>query len=217
MLGICKPVIVKSAFSFTRRLFQVRSRALRPALPQVRVTMTEGLSSKALLDAQSFGGDLLNRSVGDRRDESFVDSAFKHSTSLLITGRSVLAKHKTGVNGSRPQGTELCWLSPSDFQEYGLEAQTDSQTTIAGAAALEHPKCCNTCATDQQIYVDQADGRLVPYLLGQTQQQQWAFALDASAYSNQEQLKAHAERKGSFSIDPSNTRCITAILEQVHR
>ena len=95
--------------------------------------MADGLSSQALLDAQSFGGDLLNRSVGDRLDENFVETAFKGSASLLITGRSVLAQCKRNANGDSPQSTELCWLSPDDFQEYGLEAQTDSQTTVAGA------------------------------------------------------------------------------------
>ena len=136
--------------------------------------------------------------MGDRRDDSFVDTAFTNSTSLLITGRSVLAKHRAAVNGSRPQGTELCWLSPSEFQEFGLEAQTDSQTTVAGG--YEH--LCKllvwSCTADFEIFADQESGRLVPYLLGQTQQQQWAFALDASAYGKQEQIKAVAERKGMF-------------------
>ena len=93
--------------------------------------MTPVLSSKSLLDDQSFGGDLLNRSVGDRRDEGFVKASFEDSTSLLITGRSVLAKQAKSDHDSRAS-TELCWLSPEDLQEYGIKAQTDSQTTVTG-------------------------------------------------------------------------------------
>ena len=92
-------------------------------------SMTHELSSKSLLDDQSFGGDSLNRSVGDRRNENFVRTAFEGSSSLLVTGRSVLAKQSS--NGSAQQ-TELCWLAPDDLQEYGIEPQTDSQTTVTG-------------------------------------------------------------------------------------
>ncbi len=93
--------------------------------------MTHVLGSKSLLDDQSFGGDLLNRSVGDRRDEGFVKASFEGSTSLLVTGRSVMAKQATSSNGSGLP-TELCWLAPEDLQEYGIQAQTDSQTTVTG-------------------------------------------------------------------------------------
>ena len=84
-----------------------------------------------MLDDQAFGGDLLNRSTGDRRDAKFVKTAFEGSSSLLISGRSVMAKQASGSNGST-QHTQLCWLAPEDFTEYGLQIQTDSQTTIAG-------------------------------------------------------------------------------------
>ena len=94
--------------------------------------MAHELSSKPLLDAQSFGGDLLNRSIGDRRDVKFVQAAFESSSSLLVTGRSVMAKKATGSNGNSGQRTELCWLAPEDFREYGIEPQTDSQTTVTG-------------------------------------------------------------------------------------
>ncbi len=94
--------------------------------------MTHVLGSKSLLDDQSFGGDLLNRSVGDRRDEGFVKASFEGSTSLLVTGRSVMAKQATSSNGSSGLLTELCWLAPEDLQEYGIQAKTDSQTTVTG-------------------------------------------------------------------------------------
>ena len=166
--------------------------------------MTDSLGSKPLLDAQSFGGDLLNRSVGDRRDEKFVETAYRSSTSLLITGRSVLAKRRDGVNNNSPQSTELCWLSPHDLQDYGIQAQTDSQTTVAGAwlpvyaawSAYQHRRYLMYSMLMQGGYADQEKGCLVPYLLGQTQQEQWSFALDASAYGNQEQLQQVAKQKG---------------------
>lgn len=129
MLGTVKPAIAKSAFTVICPL----SRAATAAPRCVHTSgMTDSLGTKSLLDAQSFGGDLLNRSVGDRRDESFVKTAFEGSTSLLITGRSVLAKRRNGVSSNNPQSTELCWLTPDDLQEYGVAAQTDSQTTVAG-------------------------------------------------------------------------------------
>lgn len=44
---------------------------------------------------------------------------------------------------------------------------------------------------------DQQAGALVPYLLGRTKQETWAFAIDASAYSKQEQLHDIAKQKGA--------------------
>ena len=98
-------------------------------------SMTHELSSKSLLDDQSFGGDSLNRSVGDRRNENFVRTAFEGSSNLLVTGRSVLAKQSSNGNGQR---TELCWLAPDDLQEYGIEPQTDSQTTVTGKSPASY-------------------------------------------------------------------------------
>lgn len=129
MLGVAKPALATSALTIVRRLSQVKSTVLRCAQ---RSAMSDSLASKSLLDAQSFGGDQLNRSVGDRRDENFVQTAFQGSTSLLISGRSVLAKRRPGVSNDSPQSTELCWLSPEDLHDFGIEAQTDSQTTVAG-------------------------------------------------------------------------------------
>lgn len=130
MLSIYKPCIVSSRITY---LLYASRRPLRQA---VRATidnkaMAHELSSKPLLDAQSFGGDLLNRSIGDRRDVKFVQAAFESSSSLLVTGRSVMAK-KANSNGNSGQRTELCWLAPEDFREYGIEPQTDSQTTVTG-------------------------------------------------------------------------------------
>lgn len=45
---------------------------------------------------------------------------------------------------------------------------------------------------------DQQAGALVPYLLGRTKQETWAFAIDASAYSKQEQLHDIAKQKGAI-------------------
>lgn len=87
-----------------------------------------------MLEDQAFGGDLLNRSVGDRHDADFVKAAFEGSGSLLITGRSVMAKQASGSNGSG-QHTELCWLTPDDFAEYGITPQTDSQTSVTGKSS----------------------------------------------------------------------------------
>ena len=99
-------------------------------------SMTHELSSKSLLDDQSFGGDSLNRSVGDRRSETFVRSAFEGSSSLLVTGRSVLAKQRSSGSKGSSQQTELCWLSPDELKEYGIQPQTDSQTTVTGRSPL---------------------------------------------------------------------------------
>lgn len=130
---------------------------MRAAIDQK--AMTHELSSKALLDAQSFGGDLLNRSVGDRRDEGFVKAAFQGSTSLLVTGRSVMAKQATSSNGSSSQRTELCWLAPEDLQEYGIEAQTDGQTTVAGTIAnqlcKQKPEICMNSRVRESLYRSQ--------------------------------------------------------------
>ena len=87
-----------------------------------------------MLDDQAFGGDLLDRSVGDRRDPDFVKRSFEGSGSLLISGRSVMAKQASGSNGSR-QHADLCWLSPGDFAEFGITPQTDSQTSVTGMSA----------------------------------------------------------------------------------
>lgn len=205
MLGICRPAISTFTITFVRRLSRTRLNVLPLRCAQTSV-MTDSLGSKPLLDAQSFGGDLLNRSVGDRRDEKFVETAYRSSTSLLITGRSVLAKRRDGVNTNSPQSTELCWLSPHDLQDYGIQAQTDSQTTVAGAwlpvyaarSAYQHSRYLMYSMLKQAVSLDtdQEKGCLVPYLLGQTQQEQWSFALDASAYGNQEQLQQVAKQKG---------------------
>jgi len=131
MLSICRPCILSSQLSLVWRRSRPDARlTIRAAIDQK--AMTHVLGSKSLLDDQSFGGDLLNRSVGDRRDESFVKASFEGSTSLLVTGRSVMAKQAESSNGSRGLPTELCWLAPEDLQEYGIEAQTDSQTTVTG-------------------------------------------------------------------------------------
>ena len=39
---------------------------------------------------------------------------------------------------------------------------------------------------------------MVPYLLGQTANAAWSFAIDASAYGNQEQLHDVAKQKGYY-------------------
>lgn len=131
MLRICRPCILSSQLSLVWRRSRPDARlTIRAAIDQK--AMTHVLGSKSLLDDQSFGGDLLNRSVGDRRDESFVKASFEGSTSLLVTGRSVMAKQAESSNGSSGLPTELCWLAPEDLQEYGIEAQTDSQTTVTG-------------------------------------------------------------------------------------
>lgn len=87
-----------------------------------------------MLEDQAFGGDLLDRSVGNRRDPSFVKTSFEGSGSLLISGRSVMAKQASGGNGSR-QHTDLCWLSPDEFADFGITPQTDSQTSVTGKSA----------------------------------------------------------------------------------
>ena len=46
-------------------------------------------------------------------------------------------------------------------------------------------------------YADLEAGAMVPYLLGQTQQESWSFAVDASAYSKQDKLNAVAQQKGA--------------------
>ena len=130
MLSICRPCILSSQLSLVWRRSRPDARLISAAIDQK--AMTHVLGSKSLLDDQSFGGDLLNRSVGDCRDESFVKASFEGSASLLVTGRSVMAKQATSSNGSSGLSTELCWLAPEDLQEYGIEAQIDSQTTVTG-------------------------------------------------------------------------------------
>ena len=137
MLTICRPLITAPGICIVRCVLPFHVRPIARTAVQQRV-MSQGLSSKSMLEDQAFGGDLLNRSVGDRRDADFVKAAFEGSGSLLITGRSVLAKQGSGSNGSR-QHTELCWLSPDDIAEYGITPQTDSQTSVTG-------KLCNRCA-----------------------------------------------------------------------
>ncbi|DBB08850.1 TPA: hypothetical protein ACH3X3_007500 [Trebouxia sp. C0006] len=185
MLSICRPCILSSQLSLVWRRSRPDARLISAAIDQK--AMTHVLGSKSLLDDQSFGGDLLNRSVGDRRDESFVKASFEGSTSLLVTGRSVMAKQAESSNGSRGLPTELCWLAPEDLQEYGIEAQIDSQTTV----------------TDQEA------GALVPYLLGRTAKETWSFAIDASAYGKQDHLHDVAKRKGYVMQD---LRSMVALL-----
>lgn len=43
----------------------------------------------------------------------------------------------------------------------------------------------------------------MPYLLGRTKQETWSFAMDASAYSKQEQLHDIAKQKGTPHFSPS--------------
>ncbi|KAL3149464.1 hypothetical protein ABBQ32_002249 [Trebouxia sp. C0010 RCD-2024] len=177
MLTICKPLISVPGICLVRSITLLHVRPIARSFVQQKV-MSQALSSKSMLEDQAFGGDLLNRSVGDRRDADFVKAAFDGSASLLITGRSVLAQQASGSNGSR-QHTELCWLSPEEIAEYGITPQTDSQTSVT----------------------DQEGGALVPYLLGRTKQETWSFAIDASAYSKQEQLHDIAKQKGFVMQD----------------
>ena len=134
MLPICRPVTFVPPIQLVCTLHRSRFSQLVPAAFGQKAMLRE-LSSKSLLDDQAFGGDLLNRSVGDRRDEKFVKTSFEGSSSLLISGRTVMAKQASGSNSSR-QHTALCWLSPQDFAEYGIEPQTDSQTTVTGKSCV---------------------------------------------------------------------------------
>lgn len=130
MLTICRPLTSVPHICLVRSISQFYVKRVARAAVQHKA-MSQALSSKSMLEDQAFGGDLLNRSVGDRRDANFVKTSFEGSGSLLISGRSVMAKQATGNNGSQ-QHTELCWLSPGDFAEYGITPQTDSQTTVTG-------------------------------------------------------------------------------------
>lgn len=223
MLPICRPVIFVPRIQLVRTIHLSRFSQLVPAALDQKA-MSHELSSKSMLDDQAFGGDLLNRSVGDRRDEKFVKNSFEGSSSLLISGRSVMAKQASGSNGSR-QHTDLCWLSPQDFAEYGIRPQTDSQTSVTGESCVcsIHAVCMlqvlsKMHSTKHLAYIkiclvckDQQAGALVPYLLGRTKQDTWSFAMDASAYSNQEQLQKVAKQKGT---DHSSTFVPTVCLNK---
>lgn len=130
MLAICRPLTCVPKICLVHNIPRSHIRKITTAAIQQKV-MSHALSSQSILDDQAFGGDLLNRSVGDRRDPAFVKSSFEGSGSLLISGRSVMAKQAAGSNGSR-QHTDLCWLSPEDFAEYGITPQTNSQTSVTG-------------------------------------------------------------------------------------
>ena len=133
MLAICRPLTFVPQSCLSRSISRVHVRQITRAAVQEKV-MSHALSSKSMLDDQAFGGDLLDRSVGDRRDPDFVKRSFEGSGSLLISGRSVMAKQASGSNGSR-QHADLCWLSPGDFAEFGITPQTDSQTSVTGMSA----------------------------------------------------------------------------------
>lgn len=151
MLTICKPLISVPGICLVRSITLLHVRPIARSFVQQKV-MSQALSSKSMLEDQAFGGDLLNRSVGDRRDADFVKAAFDGSASLLITGRSVLAQQASGSNGSR-QHTELCWLSPEEIAEYGITPQTDSQTSVTGKLfsifAVAIVACLVTCLVSQ--------------------------------------------------------------------
>lgn len=130
MLAICRPLTCVPKICLVHCIPRFHIRKIITVAIQQKV-MSQALSSQSILDDQAFGGDLLNRSVGDRRDPAFVKTSFEGSDSLLISGRSIMAKQASGSNGSR-QHTDLCWLSPEDFAEYGITPQTDSQTSVTG-------------------------------------------------------------------------------------
>lgn len=134
MLAICKPLTFVPQICLLRSIARVHVRQITRAATEQKA-MSHALGSKSMLDDQAFGGDLLDRSVGDRRDPEFVKTSFESSGSLLISGRSVMAKQASGGrNGSR-QHADLCWLSPGEFAEYGITPQTDSQTSVTGKSS----------------------------------------------------------------------------------
>ena len=143
MLAICKPLTFVPQICLLRSIARVHVRHITRAVIEQKA-MSHALSSKSLLEDQAFGGDLLDRSVGDRRDPEFVKTSFESSGSLLISGRSVMAKQASGSNGSR-QHADLCWLSPGEFAEYGIAPQTDSQTSVTGKSS------CNTGVSGQML------------------------------------------------------------------
>lgn len=130
MLAICRPLTFVPQICLLRSISRVHVRQITRAAIQDKA-MSHALSSKSMLEDQAFGGDLLDRSVGDRRNPEFIKTSFEGSGSLLISGRSVMAKQTSGSNGSS-QHVELCWFSPDDFAEFGITPQTDSQTSVTG-------------------------------------------------------------------------------------
>lgn len=134
MLNICNPCIRTLRSGLLIKSTCQVAPFTRAAASQK--AMSHELSSQSLLDDQSFGGDSLNRSIGDRRNDDFVSNAFEGSSNLLVTGRSVLSRQSSSSTGSNSQHTEICWLAPSDLQDYGIEPQTDSQTTVTGMLML---------------------------------------------------------------------------------
>ena len=55
---------------------------------------------------------------------------------------------------------------------------------------------------DMSLNADQEAGALVPYLLGQCANGTWSFAIDASAYGQQQHLQDIAKQKGKCVYQP---------------
>lgn len=62
------------------------------------------------------------------------------------------------------------------------------------------------------VLTDQEAGALVPYLLGRTAKETWSFAIDASAYGRQEQIRDVAKQKG---VSPNQSNITPLLIAHV--
>ena len=86
------------------------------------------------LAAQHFGGNMLNRSIVNRRSSDFLKEAFPDSQALLTVGRTV------AVHQPDKRATGLQWFSPQELKDFGLEPPLDADTP-AGI----HPLLMDVC------------------------------------------------------------------------
>ena len=94
-------------------------------------------SARARLGAQSFSGNLLDRSDGSPRDAGFLQSAFAYSVTLLVQNTCVLVQHSTESHihnkQSQPQPS---WLAPEGLEQLGLQPCLDYSKSIKGIRKL---------------------------------------------------------------------------------
>ena len=94
-------------------------------------------SAKKRVGAQSFSGNLLDRSDGSRRDAGFLQSAFAHSVTLLVQNTCILVQHSTeSRNHSKQSQPQPCWLAPEGLEQLGLQPCLDYNKSIKGSKQL---------------------------------------------------------------------------------
>lgn len=99
-------------------------------------------SARTQLGAQSFSGNLLDRSDGSRRDAGFLQSAFAYSVTLLVQNTCVLVQHSTESHDHNKQiQPQPCWLAPEGLQQLGLQPWLDYNKSIKGIQVVIQIEC----------------------------------------------------------------------------